>query len=255
MNTIARVTVLVATLVAFAPTARAVELYPTVAVTPAPWMQVSPLPAVVLRPVPVGPFYRIVQSPPPGVVVRVVRPTEPPAVEPLPANDDRTPRVVAGAGFGGVLFDGGGRGMLGSDYRLHLGLEVGQALVGARVDLIPEGLSVAGADGAARAAHLTLGSLGLGYRFLPDAVVHPVASFSLEMTALSVDAVGAVAGATALGFGIAGRVGLEFEYPISTGAVAVGLDVSAHRRLVSQEGFPTDQQNALSFGGTLHYRF
>jgi len=158
-------------------------------------------------------------------------------------------RVVVGAGFGGLMLTGHDSSTLSPSFALHLAVALRQASVGLRVDMAPDAVEVANGSGGTSPASYTIGGLGFGYHFNADSLIHPVVGASLELHAL--DPQGADA---SFGFGLGARAGLEMEYPLDSGSLGIGVDVSGHRRFGSTHAMPVPA-TALAFGGTIDYRF
>src|SRR5262249_14902529 len=131
--------------------------------------------------------------------------------------------VIAGAGMGAAMFFGDGLTGTAVAYRLHVGVAVGQGEFALRADLIPDALHVATETGGSTPAALYTIGATFNYRFLPDASLHPVAGAGVETTILDPHA--AQGGAA---FGVVARVGLELAFPIDSGALAFGIDVTGH---------------------------
>jgi len=246
-----------------------------------PWSEPPP---VVVRPYtpppPVVVVRRYVPPPPPAVVVRpwtappppaptqiLVRPVTPavvvaePEPEPVTTTDDEggtiddrgegvraARRVVVGGGFGGLMLSGPDSATLSSAFALHLGVALRQASVGLRLDLAPDAVEMG--EGSERTtASYAIGGIGFGYHFNADSLIHPVVGASLELHALDPDG-----GETRYGFGLGARAGLEMEYPLDSGSLGIGVDVSGHRRFGDADDMPV-AATALGFGGTIDYRF
>ncbi|MBI2895226.1 MAG: hypothetical protein HYY06_16855 [Deltaproteobacteria bacterium] len=232
-------------------------------------------PRVVVRPY-VAPAIRFAQPPPPirivpaPVFVTPVRTPTPVVIEDRTTIIEQDPvddgtegtmddrgaglraarRVVVGGGYGGMILSGDDSSSIGSSYRLHVGLALRQASVGLRLDLAPDALEVPADSGRPTSASYMISGLGFGYHFNPDGLLHPVMGASVELHSIDPDD-----GETAVGFGVGGRAGLEMEYPLDFGSLGVGLDLTAHRRLISDDDFPTRIATALAFGGYVDYRF
>lgn len=159
--------------------------------------------------------------------------------------------VIAGAGMGGLFFFGDGVTGVAAAYRLHLGLAVGAAEFALRFDLAPEAMEVARTDGGLGTTPAALYTAGatFNYRFLDRAVVHPVVGAGVET--VTIDPHQAKSGTA---FAAAGRVGLELAYPISMGALALGLDVNAHHLFGASESFGA-MRDMMTFGAYADYRF
>lgn len=209
---------------------------------------------LVLRPhkVYVGTGGTVVVEPDPSVVPVYIQPR--PSIMVLSARRDPYATkglVIAGGGVGGLLLRANGKTALLPTYRLHLGLAVGQAQIGLRANLAPHAMTLPETtDAAANDVALYATRLTFDYRFLKDAVVHPVAGAGLE--ALIADP---AAGGT--GFTLAGtaRIGLEFAFPIGESALAVGLDATGHLPMAKSEKMVLDLAAMLSFGAYLDFRF
>ena len=158
-------------------------------------------------------------------------------------------RVVVGGGFGGLMLAGHDSSTLSSSFSLHLGVALRQASVGVRIDMAPDAVEVADGSGGLAPASYTIGGLGFGYHFNADSLIHPVVGASLELHAL--DPEGAKA---TFGFGLGARAGLEMEYPLDSGSLGIGVDISGHRRFGDAETMAVPP-TAVAFGGTIDYRF
>lgn len=175
-------------------------------------------------------------------------------VEPDPEPVARDPYdtdgiVVVGAGAGGLVMMGDST-QVAPAYRLHLGLAVGQAEFALRSDLAPTGIDVPTDDGGMQDARMYTAGATFNYRFIEGAVVHPVAGAGLETIILD-----PAQGETGTAFGATMRAGLEFAYPISDGALALGLDVTGHLPFAEADGYPGDADPMLTFGAYMDYRF
>lgn len=159
--------------------------------------------------------------------------------------------VIAGAGMGGLFFFGDGITGVAVAYRLHVGLAVGAAEFGLRFNLAPEAMDVARTDGGAGTTPAALYTAGatFNYRFLERAVVHPVVGAGVETVTIDPHQ---AEGGTA--FAATGRVGLELAYPISEGALALGLDVSGHHLFGASPSFGA-MRDMMTFGAYADYRF
>lgn len=159
--------------------------------------------------------------------------------------------VIAGAGMGGLFFFGDGITGVAAAYRLHVGLAVGAAEFGLRFDLAPDAMDVARTDGGLGTTPAALYTAGatFNYRFLDTAVVHPVVGAGIETVTIDPHQ---AEGGTA--FAATGRVGLELAYPISQGALALGLDVSGHHLFGASPSFGT-MRDMMTFGAYADYRF
>lgn len=223
-----------------------------------------PAPTVVVRPWSAPPPTQIIVRPAPPPTVVVAAPEPPP--EPVVVDDGDTDgdggtiddrgegvraarRVVVGGGFGGLMLTGHDASTLSTSFGVHLGVALRQASVGLRLDMSPDAVQIDdGAGGSASASYL-IGGLGFGYHFNADSLIHPVVGASLELHAL--DPEGSEA---RYGFGLGARAGLEMEYPLDSGSLGIGLDVSGHRRFGNEDDMPVPSL-ALAFGGTIDYRF
>jgi len=247
--------------------AHAVELYwngtvvtplpqPVVVVpqpTPRPIYVVRPAPYVI-RPAPV----RIVQ--PTRITLSVQAPVQPAPVVVDDGGDNQASvehdpyqtggLLIAGAGAGGVFFLGDGVNGVAAGYRLHLGLAVDAAEFALRFDLVPDAIDIQSETGEATSASLYTAGATFNYRFLPGATVHPVAGVGLE--SVFVDAQGAD---SSTAFAVTGRAGAELAYPLSDGALALGIDVTGHHVLGKVDGFPLETVDMLTFGAYADYRF
>ena len=159
--------------------------------------------------------------------------------------------VIAGAGMGGLFFFGDGVTGVAAAYRLHVGLAVGAAEFALRFDLAPDAMEVARTDGGLGTTPAALYTAGatFNYRFLTRAVVHPVVGAGLETVTIDPHQ---AEGGTA--FAATGRVGLELAYPVSEGALALGLDVSGHHLIGASPSFGA-MRDMMTFGAYADYRF
>jgi hypothetical protein len=239
-----------------------------------PWSSFPPPVVVVRRYVPPPPPVVVVrpwtQPPPPAPTHIIVRPATPAVVfaepEPEPGPvvttdgeggtiDDRgegvraARRVVVGGGFGGLMLAGPDSSTLSSAFALHLGVALRQASVGLRLDMSPDAVQVSDRSGRSTSASYLIGGVGFGYHFNADALIHPVVGAALELHALDPDG-----GETRYGFGLGARAGLEMEYPLDSGSLGIGVDVSGHRRFGDDDEMQV-AATALGFGGTIDYRF
>ncbi|MCK5798011.1 MAG: hypothetical protein KAI47_12535 [Deltaproteobacteria bacterium] len=158
--------------------------------------------------------------------------------------------VIAGAGVGGLLLRGSDVTSFVPTYRLHLGLAVGQAEIGLRANLAPHAITLAEDTPTANDISLYATRLTFDYRFIPGAVVHPIAGAGFE--AIVADP---VAGDTGLTFAATARIGLEFAYPLGHSALAVGIDATGHIPLAQTDAMAVDLDAMLSFGAYLDFRF
>ena len=183
---------------------------------------------------PPPPRYVLPPPPPPPIVVRERDPYDTPGI------------VIVGVGFGGLIL----KSDLGSEVvpapLLHLGLAVGAAEFALRSSLAPRALDLD--DGGTLSLYATRATFS--YRFLPGAVVHPVAGIGLESVigAPSSGSVGHTFAATA-------RLGLELAFPLHDGALALGLDTEGHLPFAATDSFPVDLSLMLGFGAYVDYRF
>ena len=201
----------------------------------------------------VTPTVVVTPLPPPVVVTRPVTPiwvdVEPqyddPVVVTVHARDpyDTHGIVIAGVGVGGLVFPSAAAPGATLAYRLTLGVAVGAADFSLRFDLAP---GLGQTDAGKSWGFYTFGA-SFGYRFLDAAVVHPVAGFGLEGVSAGDDD-------GALAFAMTARGGLELAYPMSDGALALGLDVTGHHAFETRN-FPGAYANAVSFGAYAHWRF
>ncbi len=97
--------------------------------------------------------------------------------------------------------------------------------------------------------NLALIALDLGYRFNKDGRVHPVLAANFDTLVLDREKAG-----TKLAFGIGASLGLDVDFPLSFGAIVVGLKVGGQRHVWSQNGFYPPRSSA-SVIGSLGYRF
>ena len=205
-----------------------------------------PGPVTVVPPPPVTPI-------PPPRPVTVVPPPPPVSVIEVNVDPYRTEGiVVAGVGFGGVLVRADGRTTLAPTMLLHLGLALDQAEFAVRVDLAPSALELDPAAGGPATGELSLYATraSFNYRFLPGVVVHPVFGAGLEWIAADPRH-----GPLGHAFAAAFRTGLEFAYPVRSGALALGLDATGHLPFARSETLALDLQAMLGFGAYLDYRF
>lgn len=256
---IAAAAALVATLAAGP--AHAVELYwngttrvvvhhnPVVVAPPPP----PPRVLVVRRPVVQVPSPRVIVTAPPPPVTTVVTQPEPVVVD--EPRDERDPYatpgiVVAGAGMGGMFFLGDGITGVTTAYKLHVGLAVGAAEFALRFDLAPDAMDLTMADGGKTPAALYTTGASFNYRFLPGATVHPVAGVGLEGIILDPHE-----GETGTAFAVTARAGLELAYPLSDGALALGIDLTGHKPFGATAEYSADVVPMLTFGAYGDYRF
>jgi hypothetical protein len=159
--------------------------------------------------------------------------------------------VIAGAGMGGLFFFGDGITGVAAAYRLHVGLAIGPAEFALRFDLAPDAMEVARTDGGPGTTPAALYTAGatFNYRFIDGAVVHPVVGAGIETVTIDPHQ---AQGGTA--FAATGRVGLELAYPISHGALALGLDVTGHHLFGASPSFGT-MRDMMTFGAYADYRF
>jgi hypothetical protein len=266
------------------PSAAVLSLGPKLCVVPqeeAPVVVHCPLPAriqVAPPPVYVRPYQpsvvRFAQPPPPVRMMTPVVVSRPVVVtrsEPVvltePADalvdhgdggtmDDRgeglraARRVVVGGGYGGLVLMGDASSSIASAYRLHIGLALRQVSVGFRLDVAPDALEIPDETGDTTSASYLIGGLGFGYHFNAEGLLHPVMGASLEVHSLDPSQ-----GDGAVAFGIGGRAGLELEYPLDSGSLGIGLDFTAHRRLLANNDFPARTSTAMALGGYVDYRF
>jgi hypothetical protein len=193
------------------------------------------------------------------VTVRVSQPPPPtpPAVivDPGPRTEERDPYdthglVVAGAGVGGLLTFGDGITAVNAGYRLHLGLAIDQSEFALRSDLVPDAGQVESPLGGTTPAALYTVGASFNYRFLERAIVHPVAGIGLEGIVLDPHE-----GDTGLAFAATVRVALEFAYPISDGALALGIDATGHLPFAATEQYAGSPASMLGFGAYVDWRF
>jgi len=178
---------------------------------------------------------------------RYLRPPPPPPPVIVERDPYRTPGVVVtGAGFGGLILKTDRGSTVVPTYLLHVGLAVGAAEFALRTNLIPRAMELD--DGGDLSLYATRATFN--YRFIQRAVVHPVAGFGLE-SVIAAPSNGDVAHC----FAGTLRVGLELAFPLSDGALALGLDTSGHLPFAASEGFPVDMSLMLGFGAYLDYRF
>jgi len=210
------------------------------------------LTAILLAALPAG--ARPWAQPPPPRYIHVVPvqvpvpPPPPPApviVAHLRQNPYETPGlVIAGAGLGGLLLRmGNGDQTVTPSYLLHLGLAVGDAEFALRASLAPEALSLPDGAGGEQEVGIYATRASFNYRFLRGSPVHPVAGLGLEMIAAS-----PAHGDDGYAFAATARLGLELAFPLSDGALALGLDTTGHLPFARTDGFPMDLTLMLGFG-------
>lgn len=158
--------------------------------------------------------------------------------------------VVAGAGMGGLFVLGDGVTEVAAAYRLHLGLAVGRAEFALRFDLAPDALDVPAPSGAETPAALYTTGASFNYRFLPRAVVHPVAGVGLESIIIDPHE-----GDTGNAFAVTARAGIELAYPLSDGALALGIDATGHHPFGATDEYDAALTDMLTFGAYADYRF
>ncbi|MBW2462226.1 MAG: hypothetical protein JRH11_11320 [Deltaproteobacteria bacterium] len=190
-------------------------------------------------------------APPPPPPVRVVvdhgrRDSAPTERDPY-ATDGL---VIAGAGVGGVFLFGDGVTHAALGYKLHLGLAIDAAEFALRATLVPDAGEVAGPTGLPTESALYAVGASFNYRFLDRAVVHPVFGAGLETLILDPRE-----GDTGTAFAVTGRAGIEFAYPISDGALALGIDLTGHLPFGVTDQYAADAVAMLDFGAYLDYRF
>lgn len=193
--------------------------------------------------------------------VTVVAPRPVVLVEPspvvLPSAKLVTPRdpydtsgiVIVGGGFGGLLLHANDSSTLVPNYRLHIGLAVGSSEIAARIDLAPKGASLS-LDESVNELSIIAPRLTFEHRFLPRAVIHPVAGLGLGAIIASPDE-----GDTSYAMALTARAGLEFAYRLTHSALAVGLDITGHLPVARSNPLPVDLTAMLSFGAYLDFRF
>jgi len=159
--------------------------------------------------------------------------------------------VVAGAGMGGLFFFGDGITGVAAAYRLHVGLAVGAAEFALRFDLAPDAMEVARTDGGSGTTPAALYTAGatFNYRFIDGAAVHPVVGAGIETVTLDPHQ-----GKGGTAFAATGRAGLELAYPISHGALALGIDVTGHHLFGATPTFGA-MRDMMTFGAYANYRF
>lgn len=209
----------------------------------------------------VAPPLRVVRAAPPATRVRVhVAHTPPPPANVVVDRGDRDDAredpyetdgiVIAGGGMGGLFFLGDGITHAAVGYKLHLGLAVGPAEFGLRFDLVPDAMEVSTEAGGNTPSALYTAGASFNYRFLPRAVVHPVFGVGLESVILDPHE-----GDTGTAFAVTGRAGLELAYPLSDGALALGIDLTGHHPFGATDEYAADVVDMLSFGAYADYRF
>lgn len=201
-------------------------------------------------PRPVPDVVVIEPAPPAPPVVVVQRPAyvNPVVIHPVHAyEDDRDGPydtggiVVAGAGLGGAMFLGGDAPRAAAVYRLHLGLAVDHTEFALSADLIPA------IEGEVTRS-LSVWGAGFSYRFLDDAVIHPVAGASLDALVLGNEAT------TRVVLGASARLALELAFPLDDGALAMGIDLVEHHALTGREQ-ARDIADTLTLGAYAHFHF
>jgi hypothetical protein len=128
-----------------------------------------------------------------------------------------------------------------------LGLALGASEFALRANLAPRALELPDGD------RLSLYGVNasFNYRFLPHAIVHPVAGIGLETVIATSERQ-----AASHAFAATARAGLEFAYPLqSGGALALGIDATAHIPFAQADAFPLKLVAMLDFGAYLDYRF
>lgn len=202
------------------------------------------------------------EPPPPRWGDQVAAPTPTPEPVALAGRQDpyRTPGIViAGVGLGGLMISSGGAApAVTPSYLLHLGLAMGAAEFALRVNLAPEALTLPAAggergergDGGELAVGIYASRATFNYRFLPRSTVHPVVGAGLEMIAASPSR-----GDDGYAFAGTARLGLELAFPLSDGALALGLDATGHLPFTRTEDFAVDLKAMLGFGAYVDYRF
>ena len=159
--------------------------------------------------------------------------------------------VVAGAGMGGLFFFGDGITGVAAAYRLHVGLAVGAAEFALRFDLAPDAMEIARTDGGGGTTPAALYTAGatFNYRFIDGAVIHPVVGAGIETVTIDPHQ-----GKGGTAFAATGRAGLELAYPISHGALALGIDVTGHHLFGATPSFGA-MRDMMTFGAYANYRF
>lgn len=225
-------------------TAHAVELYWDPDVSPPP-----PPPRAVLYVHQIDPVVVIDRGPDLHVNVDVGVNVPP---EPARSRDpyDTSSIVIAGAGVGGLFFFGDGITGAAVAYKLHVGVAVGQASFSLRFDLAPDATDVASPLGGTTPAALYTAGATFNYRFLPGAVMHPVAGVGLETIVVDPHE-----GQSGQAFAGTLRAGLELAYPLADGALALGIDATGHHPFGAADDYPMQAVDMLSFGAYADYRF
>ncbi len=228
------------------PSAHAVELYWDPDVSPPP-----PPPRAVLYVHQLDPVVVMDRGPDVHVDVGVnVETGQAPTPERARDPYDTSSIVIAGAGVGGLFFFGDGITGAAAAYKLHVGVAVGQASFSLRFDMVPSATDVASATGGTTPAALYTAGATFNYRFLPGAVMHPVAGVGVETIVVDPHE-----GKTGQAFGATLRAGLELAYPLADGALALGIDATGHHPFAAADDFPMQAVDMLSFGAYADYRF
>ena len=220
---------------------------------------VTTLTALLLAAAPAGARQWAQPPPPRHVHVVPVLVPDPPPPPPRPVivahlrqDPYETPGIViAGAGLGGMMLRlGNGDQAVTPSYRLHLGLAVGDAEFALRASLAPEALSLPVGSVGEQEVGIYATRASFNYRFLRGTPVHPVAGLGLEMIAAS-----PAQGDDGYAFAATARLGLELAFPLSDGALALGLDTTGHLPFTRTKTFPVDLSFMLGFGAYVDYRF
>jgi hypothetical protein len=158
-------------------------------------------------------------------------------------------RPIKGQG-GMMLRLGNGDQAVTPSYMLHLGLAVGDAEFALRANLAPEALTLPVGSTGEQEVGIYATRATFNYRFLQGTPVHPVAGLGLEMIAAS-----PAHGDDGYAFAATARLGLELAFPLSDGALALGLDTTGHLPFTRTKTFPIDLSFMLGFGAYVDYRF
>jgi hypothetical protein len=185
------------------------------------------------------------QPPPPRYVVD-------PAPVPVAERDpyDTAGLVIAGGGLGGLILRADGETSVTPSYLLHLGLAVGAAEFALRANLAPNAITWTDPEGRGVDVGIYATRASFNYRFLQGSVIHPVAGLGLEMIAAT-----PTMGADGYCFAASARLGLELAFPLSNGALALGIDTTGHLPFAATDTFHADLSLMLGFGAYLDYRF
>lgn len=165
--------------------------------------------------------------------------------------------IEVGAGYGGFYMPSLRESLLQAP-RAHLALIIDSASVNLDVSVarnlewgsLDDNGCCLEADGPCGEGDLVQSSLGFAWRWNRRGHLHPTAGAGLELASLD-----PAVGDASFGFTIAAMAGLIFEYPLPYGALEVGLDTTAHVKVVAQKSYPLADPLYLTFGGYAGYRF